>query len=191
VLDELDAPLDESNINRFIRIMQRFVQQSQFVIMSHNKRTIGMADALYGITMEEHGVSKVVSVKFSPREETERKQLEKSREEQEERIDHAQGVIDHAQSVIDGAAVAATDLRPHEEPLTNDLLSEKEQTISPITDTTPITGPEPTLGQPAPESLKAEVQAAVAAAEEVSESVKQTMAEASETDPDKPSAPQS
>jgi chromosome segregation protein len=64
VLDELDAPLDESNINRFIRVLQRFLSHSQFIVITHNKRTIGMADVLYGVTMEEHGVSKIVSVKF-------------------------------------------------------------------------------------------------------------------------------
>jgi chromosome segregation protein len=68
VLDEMDAPLDESNITRFIKILDRFVDQSQFVVISHNKRTIARADAIYGVTMEEHGVSKLVSVKFSTRE---------------------------------------------------------------------------------------------------------------------------
>jgi chromosome segregation protein len=70
VLDELDAPLDESNINRFVRVLQRFVRDSQFVIITHNKRTIGMADVLYGVTMEERGVSKIVSVKFHKAEES-------------------------------------------------------------------------------------------------------------------------
>jgi chromosome segregation protein len=69
VLDEMDAPLDESNINRFIKILDRFVGQSQFVVISHNKRTIARADALYGVTMEEHGVSKLVGVKFRARDE--------------------------------------------------------------------------------------------------------------------------
>jgi chromosome segregation protein len=64
VLDELDAPLDESNINRFVRILQRFLEHSQFIIITHNKRTIGMADVLYGVTMQERGVSRIVSVKF-------------------------------------------------------------------------------------------------------------------------------
>ncbi|MFT4689798.1 MAG: chromosome segregation protein [Limisphaerales bacterium] len=64
VLDELDAPLDESNINRFLKVVQRFLDRSQFIIITHNKRTIGVSDVLYGVTMQEHGVSKVVSVKF-------------------------------------------------------------------------------------------------------------------------------
>jgi chromosome segregation protein len=71
VLDELDAPLDESNINRFVKVLQRFLHHSQFIIITHNKRTIGMADVLYGVTMEEHGVSKIVSVKFHKSEEPE------------------------------------------------------------------------------------------------------------------------
>lgn len=70
ILDEMDAPLDESNINRFIKILDRFVSQSQFVVISHNKRTIAKADIIYGVTMEEHGVSKLVSVKFTKREES-------------------------------------------------------------------------------------------------------------------------
>ena len=65
ILDEVDAPLDEGNINRFIRVLERFVKQSQFIIMTHNKRTIAKADVLYGVTMEERGVSKLVGMKLT------------------------------------------------------------------------------------------------------------------------------
>jgi chromosome segregation protein len=165
VLDELDAPLDESNINRFIRILQRFITLSQFVIITHNKRTIGMADALYGITMEEHGVSKVVSVKFSPREEKARKLVEHNREIQEERID--------AMEVI------AAGPKPHEEELRNDLLIQKEATVAPVSEAAApvVAETAPVLGQAAPDEVKAEVQAAVAEAVALNETVKETVAE--------------
>jgi chromosome segregation protein len=65
ILDEVDAPLDENNINCFIGVLDRFVQQSQFIIITHNKRTIAKADILYGVTMEERGVSKLVGVKLT------------------------------------------------------------------------------------------------------------------------------
>jgi chromosome segregation protein len=69
VLDEMDAALDETNINRFIRVLERFVDQSQFIIITHNKRTIAKAAVLYGVTMEERGVSKLVGMKLTERPE--------------------------------------------------------------------------------------------------------------------------
>ena len=69
VLDEMDAALDETNINRFIRVLERFVAQSQFIIITHNKRTIARADVIYGVTMEERGISKLVGMKLSERPE--------------------------------------------------------------------------------------------------------------------------
>lgn len=64
ILDEIDAPLDESNIVRFTRVLQDFLKLSQFIVITHNRLTIQLADVLYGVTMQEEGVSKVVSVKF-------------------------------------------------------------------------------------------------------------------------------
>jgi chromosome segregation protein len=65
LLDELDAPLDESNIGRFTDLLKKFVGESQFIIITHNKRTVAAADAIYGVTMEERGVSKTVSMRFN------------------------------------------------------------------------------------------------------------------------------
>ncbi|MCS6862773.1 MAG: chromosome segregation protein SMC, partial [Abditibacteriales bacterium] len=65
VLDEVDAPLDETNIGRFTELLHEFADTSQFIIITHNKGTMEAADALYGVTMEEHGVSKLVSVRLT------------------------------------------------------------------------------------------------------------------------------
>ena len=65
LLDELDAPLDESNIGRFTDLLKKFVSESQFIIITHNKRTVAAAQAIYGVTMEERGVSKTVSMHFN------------------------------------------------------------------------------------------------------------------------------
>jgi chromosome segregation protein len=65
ILDEVDAAMDEGNINRFIRVLDRFIEQSQFIIITHNKRTIAKAGVLYGVTMEERGVSRLVGMKLT------------------------------------------------------------------------------------------------------------------------------
>ncbi|MFQ5991048.1 MAG: chromosome segregation protein SMC, partial [Nitrospiraceae bacterium] len=62
ILDEIDAPLDEENIGRFVDVLQQLAERAQFIVVTHNKRTMGVADSLFGVTMEEPGVSKLVSV---------------------------------------------------------------------------------------------------------------------------------
>lgn len=64
VFDEVDAPLDDANIARFLRMVREFSERTQFVLITHNKRTMEVAGHLYGVTMEESGVSKIVSVAF-------------------------------------------------------------------------------------------------------------------------------
>ncbi len=68
VLDELDAALDDANIGRFVGMVQEFQANSQFVVITHNRQTIEAADALYGVTMEKFGVSKIMSVRFNKHE---------------------------------------------------------------------------------------------------------------------------
>jgi len=65
ILDEVDAPLDDANIDRFVLLLKQFSQNTQFIVVTHNKKTMEVADCLYGVTMEEPGVSKLVSVRWN------------------------------------------------------------------------------------------------------------------------------
>ena len=67
LLDEVDAPLDDANVGRYNDIVKEMSKTSQFILITHNKRTMEMVDTLYGVTMEEPGVSKLVSVRLSER----------------------------------------------------------------------------------------------------------------------------
>ena len=62
LLDEIDAPLDDANIGRFVDMLRGLQERTQFVLVTHNRKTMEIADRLYGVTMEEPGVSKLISV---------------------------------------------------------------------------------------------------------------------------------
>src|SRR5207302_841565 len=65
VMDEVDAPLDEANINRFGDLLREFAARSQFILITHNRGTMEIADTLYGVTMEEPGISKLLSLRLT------------------------------------------------------------------------------------------------------------------------------
>jgi chromosome segregation protein len=65
ILDEIDAPLDDANIDRFAKILREFSANTQFIIVTHNKRTMEATDTMYGVTMQEEGISKLVAVRFN------------------------------------------------------------------------------------------------------------------------------
>jgi chromosome segregation protein len=70
ILDEVDAPLDDANIDRFLEVLQKISQESQIILVTHNKRTMEISDILLGVTMEEPGISKIISVDFQKSSET-------------------------------------------------------------------------------------------------------------------------
>ena len=70
ILDEVDAPLDEANVGRFTRLIAEMSSQTQFIIVTHNRKTMEIGSVLYGVTMQEPGVSKLVSVRWEESETT-------------------------------------------------------------------------------------------------------------------------
>ena len=65
LLDEIDAPLDDANIGRFVEMLRGMLDRTQFIIITHNRKTMEIADRLYGVTMEEPGVSKLISIQLN------------------------------------------------------------------------------------------------------------------------------
>jgi chromosome segregation protein len=65
ILDEVDAPLDDANVDRFTKLLQEFSNNTQFIIVTHNKRTMTAAVNMYGVTMQEEGISKLAAVQFN------------------------------------------------------------------------------------------------------------------------------
>ena len=78
LLDEVDAPLDDANVDRFLRMLDRFSTRTQFVVITHNKKTMEAARCLYGVTMQELGVSKLVSVRFDGADASVRREAEEA-----------------------------------------------------------------------------------------------------------------
>jgi chromosome segregation protein len=64
ILDEVDAPLDDANVDRFTKLIKEFSTNTQFIIVTHNKRTMEASETMYGVTMQEEGISKLVGVRF-------------------------------------------------------------------------------------------------------------------------------
>ena len=68
LLDEVDAPLDDANVGRYVRLLAEFKDLTQFIVITHNPRTMQAADAVYGVTMQEPGVSTIVGVRLGQME---------------------------------------------------------------------------------------------------------------------------
>ncbi|GMV82537.1 MAG: chromosome partition protein Smc [Planctomycetota bacterium] len=104
ILDEVDAPLDEANVDRFNSLVREFLDRSQFVVITHNKKTMGYAEMLYGVTMPEPGVSKRIAIKYEeierhlPMDEIDR-QAAAARKEAQAEIDRA-GASDTASAAV-------------------------------------------------------------------------------------------
>jgi chromosome segregation protein len=115
ILDELDAPLDESNIGRFLKMLDKFIEKSQFVIVTHNKRTMRRADIMYGVTMEEFGVSKPVGMKMSGDDESRKRRASAG---------------DHEAPIRELPADMMPEIQPATEPTTAEAPADEAETVT-------------------------------------------------------------
>ena len=115
ILDELDAPLDESNIGRFLKMLDKFIEKSQFVIVTHNKRTMRRADIMYGVTMEEFGVSKPVGMKMSGDDESRKRRASAG---------------DHEAPIRELPADMMPEVQPATEPTTAEAPADEAETVT-------------------------------------------------------------
>jgi chromosome segregation ATPase len=125
ILDEVDAPLDEANVDRFNHIVREFMDKSQFLVITHNKKTMGYADVLFGVTMPEPGVSKRMAIKYEeiekhlPMETIEREAAEKRKAAMRE-VEAAAAKAAEAQRAADElAGVTQTESADAGEPLSD------------------------------------------------------------------------
>ena len=91
ILDEVDGPLDESNITRFMQLVRDFTDETQFIIITHSQLTMGMMDSIWGVTQQERGISKVIGLKYAKMEEMSREKVKPEPAGMEERFESLAG----------------------------------------------------------------------------------------------------
>jgi chromosome segregation protein len=112
LLDEIDAALDEQNVLRFVQLLREFGRASQFIVITHNKKTVTGAGSLLGITMEESGITKVISVRLENEESAAQNEILPDPEPfEEEEVEYEEG-RELPVGIDDPALVNETDLRP-------------------------------------------------------------------------------
>jgi chromosome segregation protein len=111
LLDEIDAALDENNVVRFVHLLREFGKASQFIVITHNKKTVTGAQTLLGVTMEESGITKLISIKLENEESAATREIinEESFEEEEVEIEEGREL---PMGVNDPEKVSESELRP-------------------------------------------------------------------------------
>jgi chromosome segregation protein len=109
LLDEIDAALDEANVGRFVALLREFGRMSQFIVITHNKRTVTGAGTLLGVTMQESGVSKMISTRLEHEDSVPPPEEEESFEEEDVEFENGREL---PIGVDDPALVSEADLRP-------------------------------------------------------------------------------